>query len=114
MTLRLSELGTLVREKRGTLGVRAAAAEAEISSATFSRIENGQVPDLATFAKICRWLGTNPNQFLGLPAEKAERPPAAFVHFKKDAAINSDTARSLATLILAADKSLRDRAALLE
>ena len=114
MTLRLSELGTLVREKRRDLGVRAAAAEAGISTATFSRIENGQIPDLATFAKICRWLGQDPKQFLGLPEEKPEKPPAAYVHFKKDIAINPKTAESLAKLILVADKALRDRAALLE
>ena len=114
MTLRLSELGSLVREKRGGLGVRTAATEADISSATFSRIENGQIPDLATFAKICRWLGTDPKQFLGLPDQKPERPPAAFVHFKKDIAINPKTAASLAQLILAADKALKDRASLLE
>lgn len=114
MTLRLSELSSLVREKRGNMGVRAAAAEVGISSATFSRIENGQIPDLATFAKICRWLGTDPKQFLGLPEQKPEKPPAAFVHFKKDVAIDPETAGSLARLILAADKALKDRAALLE
>jgi transcriptional regulator with XRE-family HTH domain len=114
MTLRLSELGTLVREKRGENGVRSAAAEADVSSATFSRIENGQIPDLATFAKICRWLGTDPKQFLGLPEEIPDKPPAAFVHFKKDVAISPETATSLARLILAADKALKDRAALLE
>lgn len=114
MTLRLSELGTLVREKRGNMGIRAAAAEADISSATFSRIENGQIPDLATFAKICRWLGKDPKQFLGLPEEQPEKPPAAYVHFKKDNTLNPKTAESLARLILAADKALKDRAALLE
>lgn len=114
MTLRLSELGTLVRERRGNMGVRAAAAEADVSSATFSRVENGQIPDLATFAKICRWLGTDPKQFLGLPEQAPEKPPAAFVHFKKDVAINPKTAASLAKLILAADQALKDRAALLE
>jgi transcriptional regulator with XRE-family HTH domain len=114
MTLRLSELGTLVREKRGNMGVRAAAAEADVSSATFSRVENGQIPDLATFAKICRWLGSDPKQFLGLPEQNAEKPPTAFVHFKKDIAINQKTATSLAQLILTADKALKDRAALLE
>lgn len=114
MTLRLSELGTLVREKRGTVGVRAAAAEAEIATATFSRVENGQIPDLATFAKICRWLGSDPKQFLGLPNEKSDKPPTAFVHFKKDVAISPKTAQSLAQLILVADKALKNRATLLE
>lgn len=114
MTLRLSELGTLVREKRAGHGVRTAAAEAGISSATFSRIENGQIPDLGTFAKICLWLGEDPKQFLGLPEDKAEKPPAAYVHFKKDVAISLQTAESLARLILIADKALKDRATLLE
>lgn len=113
MSLRLSELGPLVREKRGILGVRAAAAHAKISSATFSRIENGQMPDLATFAKICDWLDVDPSSFLGT-ARKQSNLSVASVHFRKDAATDPETASSLAKLILSAQDSLRARAELTE
>jgi transcriptional regulator with XRE-family HTH domain len=113
MTLRLSELGPLVRKKRGLLGVRAAAAEADISPATFSRIENGHMPDLETFAKVCRWLDVDPSEFLGTQPRKSDISVAA-VHFRKDHANRPETAASLANLILAAQDALRARSLLVE
>lgn len=113
MTLRLSELAPLVRERRGVLGVRAAAAEAGISSATFSRIENGQMPDLETFAKVCRWLDVDPSDFLGI-SRKTNDVSLAVVHFKKGRTSRIDTATSLAKLIMSAQEALRARALLTE
>jgi len=34
-----------------------------ISKATMSRMENGHIPDVATFAKILTWLGSEPNKY---------------------------------------------------
>ena len=99
--------------KRGARGVRAAAAEAEISSATFSRVENGHMPDLETFAKICKWLGKDPREFLGFEREEAA-PPQAVVQFKKDRTVSRDTAVALGELILAAQNAMRARAQLTE
>lgn len=113
MSLRLSELAPLVRKKRGALGVRAAAADVGISSATFSRIENGQMPDLETFAKVCEWLKVDPAEFLG-STRKETGPELAAVHFKKDRAINPETATSLGKLIIAAQQALQARAELTE
>jgi transcriptional regulator with XRE-family HTH domain len=111
MNLRLSELKALVLEKRGVSGVRAAAAEVGISTATFSRIENGNMPDLETFGKVCEWLGRDPAEFLGLQSERTELSTAA-VHFKKDKTIDQKTATSLAKAIVAAQAALRAKAAL--
>lgn len=108
MALPIEELGRLVLKKRGSRGVRSAAAEAEISSATLSRVENGNVPDLATFAKICRWLEVDPSLFLGIETTAAEQRPAV-VHFRKDKTVSPETAQSLAELILAAQRAKNAR-----
>jgi transcriptional regulator with XRE-family HTH domain len=113
MSLRIEELGRLMAVKRGARGVRAAAAEAEISSATFSRVENGHMPDLETFAKICKWLGKDPREILGFEREEAA-PPQAVVQFKKDRTVSRDTAVALGELILAAQNAMRARAQLTE
>lgn len=113
MSLHIEELGRLVAAKRGSRGVRAAAAEAEVSSATFSRVENGHMPDLETFAKICKWLGKDPREFLGFEREEAA-PPQAIVQFKKDRTVSRDTAIALGELILAAQKAMRARAQLID
>ena len=35
-----------------------------------SRVENGHMPDLETFAKISKWLGKDPREFLGFDRER--------------------------------------------
>lgn len=107
MTLSIEKLGEMIVERRGTLGVRAAAKEIGISSATLSRIENGNVPDLVTFASICKWLDKDPNLFLGMqPASSSDEPPT--VHLRKQKTMSLDTANALGGLIIAAQTAMRD------
>jgi transcriptional regulator with XRE-family HTH domain len=111
MGLMLSDLARLLTAKRGSRGVRAAALEAGVSSATFSRVENGNMPDLETFAKLCIWVQRDPKEFLGIETEsqnQQERPPAV-AHFKKKKTIKMETAKALGELIIAAQKAIRAR-----
>jgi transcriptional regulator with XRE-family HTH domain len=113
MTLQIEELGRLIARKRGTRGIRAAAAEADVSPATLSRVENGNLPDLATFAKICRWLEVDPARFLGVQRHATvPLPERAVAHFRKKATVSKETATSLGALILAAQRARQARAEL--
>lgn len=57
-------LATMIKKKRGDKGLRAVAEEiGDISAPTLSRIEQGKVPDVDTFLKICRWLDMAPEKF---------------------------------------------------
>ena len=110
MPLSIEEFGKLLTAKRGSRGVRAAALEAEVSSATFSRVENGHMPDLKTFAKLCKWLERDPREFLGLETtEQSQSRHEAVVHFKKKKTVKMETAKALGELILAAQRALRAR-----
>ena len=62
---RLSQIGILARERRGTQSVRSAASDIGVSPATLSRIENGKQPDLWTFERLCRWLAAEPDGISG-------------------------------------------------
>lgn len=114
MSLPIEELGRLIARKRGSRGIRSAADEAGVSSSTMSRVENGHVPDLATFAKICRWLEVDPASFLGLEPAAQSPKPAAVVHFQKKKTFSPETATSLAELILAAQRAKDARLQLLQ
>lgn len=114
MTLPIEELGRLISRKRGARGIRAAAADADVSPATLSRVENGHLPDLATFAKICRWLEVDPAQFLGITRDDAPAPAKrAVAHFRKKSTVSPETATSLGALILAAQRARHARAELI-
>lgn len=101
----LKSLGRLVAQKRGKVGIRATAREIGLSPATLSRVENGQLPDLANFTKLCAWLEIDPATVLGFDPAHRDRPTAA-VHFRSRRTMKVETAAALQDLILAAQSML--------
>ena len=108
----LAQLGGMLRKQRGDRGIREVAGEIGVSPATLSRVERGNVPDLATFGKICRWLKVNPAEVLGIEGFKstagAERggPLVATAHFRAGRTTSPELAKALAEMILAAEKMM--------
>jgi transcriptional regulator with XRE-family HTH domain len=97
-------LGQMLVQKRGGLGIRAAAVEIGVSPATLSRVERGFLPDLETFSKICEWVGVDPANVLGVKVKSGQIPKVA-VHFKKEATLAPGTAKALAEMVLAAHRA---------
>ncbi len=97
-------LSRLVAEKRGKVGIRATARQIGLSPATLSRVENGRLPDLDNFTRICRWLEVDPASLLGFDPQARSLPVAA-VHFRSDAALSTDTSAALQELIVEAQKT---------
>jgi transcriptional regulator with XRE-family HTH domain len=62
-TIAVEELGQLIKTHRGNQSIRQAAEDAGISFSTLSRVEAGAQPDLATFLRLCAWLGVPPERF---------------------------------------------------
>lgn len=54
----------LKRSLANRIGMRECAKEIGISPATLSRIERGKMPDLMTYAKVCKWLNENLNKYI--------------------------------------------------
>lgn len=103
----LKSLGRMVARKRGKVGIRATARAIGLSPATLSRVENGQLPDLANFTKLCEWLEIDPAAILGFDPAYRDRPTAA-VHFRSRQTMQAETAVALQDLILAAQKMLAE------
>lgn len=103
----LKELGAALVRKRGSMGIRAAAAEIGVSAATLSRVENGHIPDLETLTKLSNWLGLEVGDVLG--RKQLSKPAGAEVQiaFKKKPALNPATAKSLTNLIVAAHRAFQ-------
>ena len=88
------------------MGVREAAREIGISPTTLSRIENGNVPDLQTFKKICDWIGADPGLILGSNSSVNSRTPQVAVHFRKTQTMTPEVAGALAEMILLAQTAM--------
>jgi len=104
----LEDLGRRLQQKRGKLGIRAAAQQIGISHATLSRIERGHLPDLENFRKICVWLGEDP-EASAIQTMTADSASVAEVHFRKKPTVTPVTAEALAQMILAAQNFILNR-----
>ena len=103
----LRALSDQLRRERGTRGVREVSSEIGISAATLSRVERGNLPDLDTFAKICRWLKVDPAEVLGFPDQRPTKSAGrlyASAHFRADKTPSPELAKALADMILAAQE----------
>ncbi len=72
--LDVTQLGWLLRERRGTQSLRKAAAAAGVSFSTMARVEEGAQPDLASFTRLCAWLGLPPSRFFTPVTERTREP----------------------------------------
>lgn len=71
----LNRLSAYLRTKRGNRGLREVADEiGGVSASTLSRIEQGNIPDLETYLRICKWLGVSADEFSKAAAPSAEKP----------------------------------------
>lgn len=110
--LSLSNLGALVKKRRGARRLREAAAEIGISAPTLLRVESGRLPDLGTFGKICRWLKVDSGDFLGHPSQQttAAQPETTIsAHFKAEKLPEAATLNALARMLLLIVKSETSR-----
>ena len=98
--LDVSQLGRLVRERRGGQSLRAAAADAGVSFSTMSRVEGGAQPDLASFTRLCAWLGMPPSRFFSPVTARPEEPlEQAIAHLNADPRLTSDAAAAISNVL---------------
>ncbi len=104
----IHKLAALVRTKRGKRGLRETALEiGGVSVSTLSRVEQGKIPDLGTFLRLCRWLGVSPQQFVSeaVHVDPQEQAPTVstqemiVAHLRADRTLDPHTAEALSTMI---------------
>jgi len=119
--LAVEKLAALIKAKRGKKGLRATASEVgEISASTLSRIEQGKMPDIDTFMRLCDWLEVTPEQFFETDGEILQSDTqwpvlsptmstteAIEVHLRADRELDPETADALANMVKAAYNAIR-------
>lgn len=96
-----------LRRKDKRLTVRAAAEEMEhVSHSTLSRVERGNLPDLDTYMRICRWLSVDPSYFSILPSDDSAQKRDSILqkqdiitHLRADKLLTQQTREALITMI---------------
>lgn len=98
----VAALGTLVRQRRSEArqSLRQAAADAGISFSTLSRVEDGAQPDLATFTKLCAWLGVAPSSFFRAVTERRQNGlEEAVMHLAADPRLTPEAANRITSTL---------------
>lgn len=100
--LNIAALSADLSEKRQSNGqsVRQAAAAAEVSFMTLSRVESGSQPDLATFLKLCAWLGEPPERYLYRGADRQRSTVDEVTHhLRSDPRLEPEAASRIADVV---------------
>ena len=99
--LDMEMLADLVRAKRGRRGLRQLQKDTGVSASTIHRIENGSVPDIATFLAVCDWLEIPAYEFIKNTENKGERGDYAAIcaKLRTDKSIPPRVRNALAFLI---------------
>lgn len=101
--INIRELATMIKNKRGRRGLREVAKEiGDVSASTLSRIEQGKIPDLDTFIKLCKWLGVSADHFTKDKEQEdiqENTPQIVTAHLRADRALDPQTAEALVTMI---------------
>lgn len=103
-TLNTDLLATMLKTKRGKSGLRTVSDEiGDVSVATLSRIEQGKLPDVDTFIKICRWLAVSTDTFVVRVTEEnetvANNQQTIVAHLRADRELDADTIQILVKLV---------------
>ena len=98
--LNIDEFADMVKRRRGTTSLRFASQEAGVSFSTLSRVESGSCPDLASFTRICAWLGVPPSRFFVPVAERRMSGlDSAIAHLSSDPNLSAEAKKSIADVL---------------
>lgn len=101
-------LSGMIKSKRGNRGLREVAKEiGDISVSTLSRVENGNLPDIDTYIKICNWLGVSAEFFTTAKEEITSRKKVV-ASLRADKTLPKKTAEALIQMINLAYASIKD------
>lgn len=103
-SLNSSLLAEMIKSKRGNRGLRDTAKEIGTSSPTLSRIENGNLPDIDTYLKICKWLDVPSDYFASNNVQKGPKTSPGhkkhvIAHLRADKNLAPSTAEALIEMI---------------
>ena len=102
-TLNVDLLASAIKTKRGMKGLRETATEiGGVSSATLSRIEQGNLPDVETFIKVCKWLGVSTDTFIAgkkIPSSDLSEKDKIVYQLRSSQELDSETINAMIAMV---------------
>jgi transcriptional regulator with XRE-family HTH domain len=104
-TLNTELFAEMLKNKRGEKGLRTVAEEiGGVSYATLSRVEQGKIPDVNTFIRICKWMEVSSDTFIeGEKRKRKEKSISTREHvvaqLRADRELSKDSLKTLLNVI---------------
>jgi len=98
-TLDTLKFAEMIKSKRGSKGLRALASEIHVSASTLSRIEQGNLPDIDTYMRLCEWLEVSPEFFTHSQKNEDSSKGGVIAHLRADRSLPPETAEALIQMI---------------
>lgn len=113
-TLNTELLASMIKSKRAKKGLRDTAEEiGDISAATLSRIEQGNLPDVETFIRLCKWLKVSTDVFvMGKKSDQIEvsEKDKLVYQLRSSRELDSDTINAMLAMVDMAFTKLKKNA----
>jgi transcriptional regulator with XRE-family HTH domain len=99
-SINTSALSEMIRSKRGNQGLRETAREiGDVSVSTLSRVENGNLPDIDTYVKICNWLDVSIEFFAIKKDESTSNKQMVVANLRADKTLPQEIAEALIKMV---------------
>ncbi len=97
-SLDTKKFSSMIKSKRGKKGLRALANDIGISASTLSRVEQGNLPDIDTYLKLCQWLEVS-SEYFNINAIEDNPQAGVIAHLRADKTLPANTAEALIQMI---------------
>jgi len=107
-SINIDALSKMIQSKRGGRGLREVAKEVGISVSTLSRVENGNLPDIDSYLKICKWLDVSIDFFTSHQKGPESKKQLVVANLRADKTLPKGISEALIEMINLAYKNVRD------
>jgi transcriptional regulator with XRE-family HTH domain len=108
-SINIQSLSQMIKSKRGDRGLRETAkAIGDISVSTLSRVENGNLPDIDTYMKLCKWLDVSIDFFAADAQPSESKKNLVVANLRADKTLSQDMAEALIKMIDLAYANVKD------
>ena len=108
-SINIQSLSQMIKSKRGDRGLRETAKEiGDISVSTLSRVENGNLPDIDTYIKLCKWLDVSIDFFTTDTPSSDSKKNVVVANLRADKTLSQDMAEALIKMIDLAYANVKD------
>lgn len=98
-SLDTQKLSEMIKSKRGSKGLRLLASEIGVSASTLSRVEQGNLPDIDTYLRLCEWLEVSTDFFTNSNSNLENVQEGVIAHLRADKTLPPATAEALIQMI---------------